>query len=158
MRKLFLLTVCLFSSSLFSYSLWLINDTPFELNVSVHSATGYLLGQDTLKPGEQKLWSSENTKGVTRELNDPTASNTPLSVTWQCSYEGTFSVNQDISPGQPVKASQGMGSRTCKKKPPKEEEPTCPACPDCPPCPTIESKGSAGTSPQPPPSPVAPQK
>lgn len=141
MGKFFLFLGCFLSSFLFSYSLWLINDSAFELNAVVYTATGAPLGQDTLQPGQQKLWNSGNTQAVLNELNNSKSSMFPFSVTWQCSYLGIYSVVQDVFSGQVVKASQGSGSKSCKKKGDKQDPP-CPVCPECPACPSLEMKES----------------
>ena len=131
MRKLFLLVVCFFFSPLFSHSLFLINDSLFELNALVHAATGDFLGQESLQPGEQKQWNSEMKRTPIKEIYNSKGSTTPFTVTWQCAYEGVYSVSQNISPGQVVKSSQGEGSRTCRKKTDKTDD-KCPPCPICP--------------------------
>jgi hypothetical protein len=139
MKNLFFFITCFIYSSIYSYSLFLINDSPFELTAIVQSATGDFIGQQFLQPGEQKQWYSEIKKTVIKELYTASGSTTPFTVTWQCAYEGTYSVSQNIAPGSVVKASEGEGSKTCKKKPEKEEEkcPPCPACPECPAYPLI---------------------
>lgn len=139
MKKVFFTLSCLICSSIFSYSLFLINDSPFELNAIIHSASGDFLGQGTLQPGEQKQWSSDIGRTKVREIYNSTGSTTPFTVTWQCSYEGVYSVVQNVSPGQVVKSSQGDGSRSCKKKPKKEDD-KCPPCPTCPACPKEQTK------------------
>jgi hypothetical protein len=141
MGKIILFLGCFLSSFLFSYSLWLINDSAFELNAIVHTATGDFIGQDTLQPGQQKLWSSGNKQPVLNEFNNSKSSMFPFTVTWQCSYEGIYSVVQDVFSGQVVKASQGLGSKSCKKKSDKPDD-KCPACPPCPSCPSLEMRGS----------------
>ena len=154
MKKLVLFFTCFLSSFVFSYSLFLINDSPCELTAIVNAATGDFLGQQSLQPGEQKQWNSDMKKTTVREIYNAKASTTPFTVTFQCAYEGTYSVVQDVSPGQVVKASQGAGSRTCKDKAEKAAEkcpacPECPACPACPACPSfppLETKETGGTA------------
>jgi hypothetical protein len=136
MKKFLFFTAALFCSYIYSFSLFLINDSPFELTAIVQAATGDFIGQEFLQPGEQKQWYSEIKKTVIKELYRAKGSTTPFSVTWQCAYEGIYSVSQNVAPGSVVKASEGEGSKNCKKKPEKEEE-KCPPCPACPACPSL---------------------
>lgn len=116
MKKI-LIGIFLSYSTCFSYSLYLNNNTSYKLTACVESASGELLGQATLNPGEKKSWSDD--------MNTVFSSNssvTPFTVSWKCDYEGVYSVVNEVSPGSVCSPQQGVGVKTCKPKPKKDKE------------------------------------
>ena len=139
MKKACIFLLCIFVSNVFSFSLFLINDSPFELIAVVQSADGRFIGQVSLQPGEQSQWSTDMQRSDLKDIYDAKTSLTPLTVIWKCSYEGYYSVCSNVSPGGVVKASQCDGSKSCKPKPKDDEKEKkekedryCPSCPVCP--------------------------
>ena len=126
MKKLLFLSL-LITKTIFSYSLFLINDSPFELTAIIQGATGILLGQEILQPGEQRRWSTEMVKTDVEEIYDADASLTPFTIIWKCAYKGQYSMCTNVSPGATVSAHSCPGSRECTPKPKKEKD-SCP-CP-----------------------------
>lgn len=143
--KLLFIFFSMFCSFLFSYHLYLVNDSPFDLFAIIYAATGDPIGRVTLRPGEQQPWDS------TKEVYNAKRSMTPFVVEWKCSYEGVYSINQNVSNSSVVKAGQGYGSKTCRKKSDikKEDYPPCPPCPACPPCPFCPSEPPAANEKEP---------
>ncbi|KPK33209.1 MAG: hypothetical protein AMS24_01825 [Chlamydiae bacterium SM23_39] len=103
--------------SLFAYSLFLINDSPFQLTAIIQGANGMFLGQEILQAGEQKQWSTDIKRTEIKEIYNAQFSLTPFTVIWKCSYEGYYSICTEISPGATVRANFCLGSKTCTPKP-----------------------------------------
>ena len=140
MKKL-IIFFSLLSISIYSFSLLLVNDSPFELTAIVQAANGQFLGQEHLQPGEQRHWSTDQSRTDLKDIYDNSYSLTPLTVIWKCAYQGYYSVCADISPGSTVQAHDCPGSKSCTtKKEAEENQPKCPPCPTCPPCPKCPSK------------------
>lgn len=116
---------------LFSYSVTLLNDSPFELTALVQGADGTHLGEEHLQPGEQRQWSTDIKKTDVKEIYDAPSSLTPFTIIWKCAYKGYYSINNEVAPASLVKATDGDGAKTCAPKPEKEEEKKCP-CPETP--------------------------
>jgi hypothetical protein len=137
MKKFVFLLLVFFTKSLFSFSLLLINDSPFELTATIHAADGTVLGQMVIKSGEQKRWSTSMSGVDSRIIYNNSVSLSPLSVVWKCGFQGYYSVNSNVSPEATVTANTGDGSKACTKKPTDKEKEEM-YCPTCPTCPTIE--------------------
>jgi len=121
MKRLFLLFFIPITF-IFADSVTLYNDSIFELIAIVRSASGKVLAQKTLAPGEQSIWSTDQ---ITTQLDieyDSSGSYTPFTVQWQCSYEGVFSVCYNVASGSIVVATKCPGPHYCKPKPKKEED------------------------------------
>ena len=134
MKAFFLsLTVFFAAASLFAESLFLINDSPFELTAIVQAADGSFLAQLSLQPGEQSQWTTDVGRTEFEVDDNSSTSLTPFIVTWRCAYEGYYTVCTDIPPGATVSANACDGGKFCKPKEKKEKE-------ECPPCPDGESE------------------
>lgn len=120
MKKTFFLI--LFVVKTFSYSLTLINDSPFELTATIQGATGVVLGQETLQPNEQRHWSTDMQTTEVKEIYDANFSLTPFTVVWKCAYKGYYSIITNVSPGATVKAHDGEGSKECTLPPKKSDQ------------------------------------
>jgi len=118
MKKIIIFS--LLFKSIFAYSLFLINDSPFELTAIIQGATGVFLGQETLQPGEQKQWSTDIKRTEIKEIYNATFSITPFTVIWKCSYQGYYSICAEVSPGSTVRANFCLGSKECTPKPEPE--------------------------------------
>lgn len=112
----------LFFVKIFSYSLVLINDSPFELTAVVQSASGVVLGQENLQPNEQRQWTVDMVSTEIKEIYNSTTSVTPFTVVWKCAYKGYYSINSNVSPGATVKAQDGVGSKECTLPPKKTKK------------------------------------
>lgn len=111
--------------------LFLLNDTPFILTAIIESASGELLNQVNISPGEHNNWTRDTAPTGLDVPETPASSITPYTVIWRCPNGGNFSLCYNVSPGALVRASECSGAHFCK---PKEKEQECPSC-ICPPCP-----------------------
>lgn len=143
MRKfLALIFLSLMSCGAFGASLFLINDSVWQLTSLIEAADGTNLDQVTLEPGEQFRWSTELYNSKAKENQVAVFSLTPFTVTWLCPQKGTYSVCSNVGSGATVSAQSGVGTYRCTTEKEMETQkenlkcPPCPACPVCPPCPT----------------------
>lgn len=126
MKKTFLLFLSLFCINCFSYSIVLINDSPFELIAIIQGANGEFLGQELLEIGDQKQWTTDIKRTDLKDIYNNKTSLTPFTVIWKCTYKGYYSICTEVSPGSTVSANDCPGSKICEKKP--KEEKICPPC------------------------------
>lgn len=135
MRLHLILSLVFFSFSLFSASLFLINDSDWKLTSLIKSGDGSYLDQLDLNPNETFRWSTELYDSKVKENQVPKASMTPFTVIWQCPLRGTYSVCYDVPSGATVTASSGVGNHRCtteEEMKSQKENLQCPPCPACP--------------------------
>lgn len=143
--KILFIVLCFFSVC--NGTVLLVNDSPFTLVAQVQGASGILLNQVSIQPGEQTNWVQDlapinlDTPGVSE------VSLTPYIVLWKCMNGGFYSTCTNVSPGSLVKASLCSGAQYCKPKDP-ETQPNidCPPCPICPIIPSAENQSNSGES------------
>lgn len=111
----------------------LVNDSPFTLVAEVQGASGILLNQLSIQPGEQIYWVQDFRPSNLDIPGAPDVSITPYRVLWKCANGGFYSTCYVVGPGSMVKASLCSGAHFCKPKEEEKEEPQCPDC-ICPPC------------------------
>ncbi|MBN2479757.1 MAG: hypothetical protein JXA94_05975 [Parachlamydiales bacterium] len=133
MKRLFILSIFLFIGYSYADSLYLYNDTPFQLTAIVQSANGKVLGQTTFQPGDQSNWDSDSSKTQLDINYDATSSYTPYTVIWRCEYGGFFAMCSNVAAGSNVSASECPGPHYCKPKPKKqnsedEDDTSCNGC------------------------------
>jgi len=121
-----LLILCCFFSSTFG-GILLINDSPFMLVAEIQGASGIMLNQVSIAPGEQSRWVQELDRTNLSLPGQPAVSLTPYRVMWKCSHGGYYTTCVNVSPGSLIKASQCEGSHYCKPKEEEEEEPSIPS-------------------------------
>lgn len=154
MQKLFVFIFfqfCFFS--LFSASLFLINDSKWQLAALIEAADGTKLDELVLEAGERVRWSTELYNSKAKVPQVANYSLTPFTVTWLCPSRGTYSVCTDIASGATVTAHSGFGNFRCTtqeelerqrenlEKELQEQEENLKKelkCPPCPPCPSEE--------------------
>lgn len=113
--SLFLLV---WSVSLQSNSLTIINDSPFPLDAALYAADGSVLGQYSLAPRERVKWNDDY-----EVAPNPNLSQTPYTVTWICKTGGIYGVCNTVSPGASVFAQGAQGNLLCLPKKKKEAPP-----------------------------------
>lgn len=134
MKKL-LIVLCFFTSC--HSTLLLVNDSPFTLVAQVQGASGILLNQISIQPGEQSNWTQDL---IPTNLDTPGVSNvslTPYIVLWKCANGGFYSTCTNVSPGSLVKASLCSGAHYCKPRDDDQNQDQQGQCPPCPICPTL---------------------
>lgn len=134
MKKIVLLFSIFFIFNIFADSVTLFNDSPFNIIAIVQSANGKVLGQLNLKPNEQSVWSTDYDVTQLDIDYEGSASYTPYTVIWRCSYEGFYSVCTNVASGASVTANTCQGPKYCKPKPKKkkdDEQNHTAACVDC---------------------------
>lgn len=135
MKKIICSCVFFTSVAFANYSVVLLNDSPFALTAQVQAADGTVLGEATLKPGEQNVWRTDLTRTYLKAPETAQVSLTPFSVIWLCPHGGYYSMCTSVTPGAMVTANTCPGARYCQPKP-KEQK--------CPPCicepPTVRKK------------------
>jgi hypothetical protein len=129
MKKIFVIFF-LNITFLFADSVTLYNDSIFELTAIVRGANGKVLAQQTLAPGEQSGWNTDQKNTELEAQYSTTSSYTPFTIVWQCSYEGIFSVGYNVASGATVVATECSGPHYCKPKP-KESEKNQTSCNSC---------------------------
>ncbi len=110
----FLGAILFMTTSVFSGSVFLVNDSPFTLEAEIYAANGILLGKEKLKPG-QNLNSSLDPTSLEVPQDSP-ISLTPYSIIWRCESGGFYSVASSVLPGALVQATQGTGNLYCTPK------------------------------------------
>lgn len=91
----------------------LYNDSPFPLKAVVHAADGRFLGEEELKPLEQKRFHVPETSYAVSE--------TPFSVLWYCKEGTLLAFCPSVSPGQLAAPLSCKTMGMCKfPKAPKE--------------------------------------
>lgn len=121
MRKL-LIFLMLFTLYSYADAVKLFNDTPFELMALVQSADGTIVAQKNFAPEEQSVWSTDQQSTEWTSVYDASSSYTPYTIIWRCSYEGYYSVCQDVAAGAMVRASTCPGAKFCRPKPKKDKK------------------------------------
>jgi hypothetical protein len=108
--------LCVFFLATFPYFCFLhastvrvINDSPFPLGVTVLSATGAVMGRETLQPTQQYGWE-------TFDVSVDKQSQTPYTVVFYCQNGGIFGTVANVTTGSMVMASTATGSRYCTPK------------------------------------------
>ena len=112
-----------------SASVFLYNDSPFQLKAAVIDATGATVGEKVLAP--QETGYMEDSQGQANPTNtgpvEETPQNqsqqsvTPYSVYWYCPAGASFSVNTNIGAGALASATGGEGAKYCQPKKAQEE-------------------------------------
>ncbi len=110
---------CIIPAFFYAASLTLINDSSYELTAIVRGADGTFLGQLTIQPGEQKLWSQDLSSFELQVPNAPVVSITPYTVVWKCSHQGIYSMCTNVATGSIVTANSCPGNYFCS---PNDEE------------------------------------
>lgn len=130
MKKLFLLLFFPLNF-LFAESVTLYNDSAFELVAIVRAANGLVLAQQTLAPGEQSVWGTDQMPTSLDVPMDTIKSYTPFTVVWHCTYEGIFSACYGIASGAMVVATQCDGPHFCNDPKKSSEQKNQTACNGC---------------------------
>lgn len=110
-------SLLIFTFSLFSDSLMLLNDSPFDLDVVVVDALGKVRGQLSLKPRDQLSWQVPPDY-YNRNMSPPN----PYSVFWYCKDGADFGAWTNAPSGSMVSAQNCNGPKICKIKRPKKGE------------------------------------
>jgi hypothetical protein len=108
-RSLLLLMIPLFMTTLSAASVRMINDSPFPLSSTILSATGVVMGRQSLQPQEQSLWQNSDI-----DVNGPSQS--PFTVIFYCQTGEVYGTITGVQTGAMVMASQSTGPRFCKPK------------------------------------------
>ena len=116
MKKTILFFV-LFIFAAFADSIYLYNDSPFELQAIVQAANGKVIGQQSFQPGDQVNWSTDSDKTQLDINYGDHGSYTPYTVIWKCQYGGFFSMCSEVAGGSNVTAMGCQGPHYCKPKP-----------------------------------------
>ncbi len=136
--------------SLFSASLFLINDSKWQLTALIEAADGTKLDTVVLEKGKKIRWNTELYNSKAKVPQVTTYSLTPFTVTWLCPNKGTYSVCTAISSGATVSAHSGFGNFRCTteeelreqreniEKGLEEQEKSLKKELKCPPCPSQE--------------------
>lgn len=130
MKKIFLkvLLFQILSLKLFAGAVWLLNDAPYPLTVTITSASGKEIGKVELKAGEQNTWVSNLSAYRLKNDDNAQVSQTPYSITWRCPNGGFYSFCSSVSPGGLVTANLCEGAHYCKPPPPKKKDQPIPQC------------------------------
>ena len=111
MNRSLLISAFLILTSFFSQStLFLMNDTPFEMTVRVESQSGVILGSYPVKPYEQKNVEIDTSKFSANTIGESGYLLTPYNVIWQCKAGGQYGLETDVSPGSSVRATLSVGA------------------------------------------------
>lgn len=111
LRKIFLFFFVLtpFFFSLQAATVRVINDSPFPLGATILSATGVVMGRETLAPTQQ--WSWEN-----QHVNTDKSSQSPFTVVFYCQTGGVYGTVGNVTTGSMVQATTCTGARYCTPK------------------------------------------
>lgn len=90
-------------------SVRLINDSPFPLSATILSATGVVMGRQSIQPQEQISWQNSD---VDVDKN----SQTPFTVIFYCKTGEVYGTMSGVGVGGLVQASTSSGPRFCKPK------------------------------------------
>jgi hypothetical protein len=102
----------------------LFNDTPYHLNATLLAADGTVLGQVSLKAGQQTNFTKDLLPTRYQLPMNPDTSLTPYTVIWKCHTEGIYAIGSNVSPGSLVRATLCDGQKFCP--PPKPQTPPNP--------------------------------
>jgi hypothetical protein len=104
-----------FASTLFSESVRLYNDSPYQLRAVVRGADGSYLGELVLAPNTYNSWTDSNTQfGIYDRQRQESA--TPYTVMWYCMDGGDYSICTNVPNGSLVSAQTCDGARECKPR------------------------------------------
>ena len=98
-----------FFFSLHAATVRVINDSPFPLGATVLSATGQVMGRETLKP--QGQWGWEN-----QSVNTSKNSQSPFTVVFYCQNGSVYGTVANVTTGSMVQATTSTGARYCTPK------------------------------------------
>lgn len=104
-----LLFLSLFVNHLSAASVRMINDGPFPLSATVLSATGSVMGRQSLQPQEQSLWQNS-------DINVDGQSQSPFTVIFYCATGEVYGSVSGVQTGAMITASQSVGPKFCKPK------------------------------------------
>jgi hypothetical protein len=107
--SLFFLFIATCFSSVHSATIRVINDSPFHLGVTILSATGAVMGRQTLEPTAQFSWQNE-------DINVNKNSQSPFTVILYCKNGSIYGTINNVTTGGMVQASTAAGSRYCTPK------------------------------------------
>lgn len=116
MNRIFLfLFLSAFSAALFSGSVRLYNDSPYQLRAVVSGADGSYLGELVMAPNSSSSWTDSNTQfGIYDRQRE--FSVTPYTVMWHCLDGGDYSICTNVPNGSSVTAQTCEGARECKPR------------------------------------------
>ncbi len=128
MNRLFFLFLILFCP-LFSGTVRLYNDSPYNLRVVVRGNDGSYLGELMMPPQNFSTWTDANRQaGVFGKGNPysmgPSMSQLPYTVMWYCMDGSDYSVCGNVFTGSTVTAQTCDGARMCKPVPKKQPQKT----------------------------------
>lgn len=86
-----------------------INDSPFPLGATILSATGAVMGRETLAPTQQWGWENQS-------VNTDTNSQSPFTVVFYCQTGGVYGTVGNVTTGSMVLATTCTGARYCTPK------------------------------------------
>jgi hypothetical protein len=121
-RVFFLLSVSLLLSSHLSSSVFLFNDSPYELKAVVVAANGSTLGEKVLASQatgyfEDTLGQSDPTS-MQQQAQPPMSTSqypiVPYTVYWYCQNGSAYATCTEISAGALASPSAGQGPKYCK--------------------------------------------
>lgn len=121
MKKL--LALALLSSTLFSGSVRLYNDSPYKLRAVIRGADGTYLGEMIVLPEHFNTWSDAYPSfgpGGQQYSPNPNRTMTPYNVQWSCLDGDVFGVCTNVPTGAAAIAESCNGPKYCK--PPKKEK------------------------------------
>lgn len=109
--KSFLFLLLLFFSVSFlpAASVRMINDSPFPLSATVLSASGTVMGRQSLQPQEQALWQNS-------DVDVTGISQSPFTVIFYCTTGEVFGTISQVQTSAMVTASASSGPHFCKPK------------------------------------------
>jgi hypothetical protein len=111
--KSLIILIFLFCLQLAGWSdvLTLINDSEVMLDVVVEDATGTVLTEDTINPGDSTTWSlNYEYYGYEAQPNDP---QTPYTVYWYCMSGKLYGTCRDVNSDSSVSAQSCGGGQEC---------------------------------------------
>lgn len=106
---IFFFIIASFCLSIHAATVRVINDSPFPLGVTILSATGVVMGRETLAPTQQWGWQNES-------VNVDKNSQTPFTVVFYCQNGSVYGTVMGVEAGGMVQATTANGSRYCTPK------------------------------------------
>lgn len=111
----FLLLPCL----IYSGTVRLINNSPYDLRAVIRGGDGSFLGEVVVKSQKETVWTDTYGQygtygGASASQNESYRSKTPYTVLWYCLDGADYAVCDTVSTGAVVTAQGCMGARMCK--------------------------------------------